>query len=135
MDFDEIEQRILEIWDASEDPAIKGAAFELGKPAFHGIHPGGAGRSKMEVNVRPGFQPIPYLLRFVDAVIVEDDVQILAFRMASINLAQERKELFGTGACHDFTDDTASEDVESRVQARSPMPLVVVGPATDPPGT
>jgi hypothetical protein len=87
VDFDKIEQRLLELRDAGESPTIEGAALELGKPTLHSIQPGRAGRSEVEMDVRPGFQPVPDLLRFMGAVIVENDVQIFAFRVASIDLA------------------------------------------------
>ena len=66
--------RCLQIRHAEENAAAYGLAVEVAEPSLHQIQPAGTGRN--EVRYEPGmpFQPFPYLVMFVGAVIVHDQM-------------------------------------------------------------
>jgi len=131
VDLDEVHQCRLEFRHAGKNAAIEGATFKLGKPTLDSVQPGRARWGEVEVDIRPGLQPVSDLLRCVCAVVVKDDVQVLSLRMAPIDLAQERAAFFGPGSRRYLAHDGTGQDIECRIQTRCPVAFVVVGPAAD----
>lgn len=86
----------------------------------------------MEMDIRSLLKPRHDFLGFVCAVVIQNDVQVEAFRMMPVNLPQERQKLLGTGSRGHFADHAAGQNIESRVQAGGAVTLVVTRAATNP---
>jgi hypothetical protein len=58
-----------------KDPSVQGSAFQLGKPALHGIQPGATSGRELPVETQVFVQPLQYILRFVRAAVIHHQMQ------------------------------------------------------------
>ena len=90
-------------------------AFQLTKPALHGIQPRGAGWCEVKLESGMFFQPGFHLWCFVSRAVVQNQIKVLLFRCFSINLSQKIEKLFGAVALCDAPNHFAVQDIQSRV--------------------
>src|SRR5260370_36984678 len=96
---------LLQIGDAEKDAAADCLVVQVTEPSLNQIHPTGTGR--YEVRHKPGmtFQPFPYFLVFVGAVVVHDQMQRDVARKLAVEPAQEFEKLLMTVSLMAFADD------------------------------
>ena len=99
--------RRLEFAHTGKDPTVQSAAFQLTKPAFHGIQPGGAGWCEVELEPGMFLQPGFHLWCFMSRAVVQNQMKILLFRCFSINLSQKVEKFFGAVALCDAPNHLA----------------------------
>ena len=81
----------LQIRHASEYAAVKCPPFELCKPSFDSVQPGGTGGREMEMNSRLVGYPLCDLFGFVSTEVVQHNVQFLVFWRLPLDLFQKGK--------------------------------------------
>ncbi len=83
MSLDKATNRLLQFADTGKNATVQSTAFQLTKPALHGIQPGGAGWC--EVKLEPGMflQPGFYLWCFMSRAVVQNQMKVLVRRQLS----------------------------------------------------
>src|SRR6516165_6885020 len=92
----------LEFSNAAEDAAADGVAGDQAEEAFDQIDPGGRSRGEVEVEAGVALEPSLDLGVLVGRVVVDDEMQIEAFRRIAVDGAQEAQELLMAMAAHAF---------------------------------
>jgi peptide/nickel transport system permease protein len=111
--------------------AAKGApaetlAGDLGEEALEEIQPGRSGRGEMEMNPRVRQEPGLHRRMLVGAVVVENEMEVLAARGLPIDDVQERNE-FGVGVARlTPLDYVPLEDIQRRKERGRTVPLIVM---------
>src|SRR5690554_8047239 len=112
MSLDKATNRLLKFADTGKNATVQSAAFQLTKPALHGIQPGGAGWR--EVKLEPGMfvQPGFHFWCFVSRAVVQNQMKVLLFRCFSINFSQKIEKLFGTFVLCNASNHCAIQDIQ-----------------------
>src|SRR6202035_880382 len=97
----------LQVGDAEKDAAANGLVVEVSEPSLDQIQPAGTGG--YEVRHEPGmtFQPLPYFLVFVRAVVVDDQMHRNLARKLLVKPAQEFQKLLMPVSLMALADDLA----------------------------
>ena len=125
--LDEVVDGGFEFLGGTVDAAAELAFGEQREPAFDQIEPGGRGGREVNVEAGPFGQPVPDQLRFVGAVVVQDQVNVQFFRHMPFDGVEEVAELRRAVALLVLADDRATPGVEGGEEAGGAVALVVVG--------
>jgi len=92
MSLDKATNRLLQFANTGKNATVQSAAFQLNKPALHGIQPRGAGWS--EVKLEPGmfFQPSFHFWRFVSRAIIQNSDEDPALSVFLDQFVAENRE-------------------------------------------
>jgi len=105
------------------------------KPAFNQIEPACRGGCEVQVEAWSFHQPVANQLRFVRAVVVQDQVYVQFRRYVSLNRVEEVAKLHGTMAALGLADQRAGFGVQRSKQAGGAIAHVVMGAPFDLAGT
>ena len=116
-----------EFGDTQEAPAPDAFLSQLPEPSLDEIQPGGT--SGGEVQLKPGMpgQPLLDLGLHMCPVVVHNEMEVQVLGEFPVQPSQEAQEFLVSVPRHAFPDHTSVQDVQSRKQGSSSMPLVVVG--------
>src|ERR1700704_2786107 len=131
MGGDEAAQLLAQRSDAGKDSPIQAAALQLREPPFYRVEPGRAGGSEVQLHARVCVKELLDRGRLMGAAVIEDDVQVQARWHRLHNLLQKADKLLAVVTLRDPSDDLSRGDVESRVQTRGAVTLIVVPAALD----
>lgn len=115
MSLDKATNRLLKFADTGKNATVQSAAFQLTKPALHGIQPRGAGGCEVKLEPEMLFQPGLHFWCFVSRAVVQNQMKVLLFRCFSINLSQKIEKLFGAVALCNAPNHFAVQDIQGRV--------------------
>lgn len=124
---EELGDGALQFVHAAVRPTPDLLAGQLREPAFHQLQPGAVGRGEVQVIAGPLGELRPDERRFVDSVIVQDDVDLKIGRHAVVNSVQELAELQRAMAAMGRADYVAALGVERGKQRGGAMRFLVVG--------
>ena len=130
--LDEVIDGGLQGDDGMEDAALQLSPAQLGEEALDGVEPRSRGGGEMEGPARVAREPSLDLGMLVHGVVVEDDVDGLAFGHVALDGVKEADEFLVTVALHVAADYRAIEDIECGEECRRAVTLVVVGHRTEP---
>ena len=129
MRLDKLADSRFQVGDAGKGDPVQRSSFQLCKLGFHGVQPRRAGRCEVQFEPRMLFQPLLDCSRFVGRTVIQNYMKIQSGWRATVNLLQKSQKLLGSMALGNPSDDLAGQDVESRVQTRRTMALVIMRPA------
>src|ERR1035437_6231628 len=110
--LDEVVDGGFEFLGGAVDAAAELAFGEQGEPSFHQVEPRGRSRGEVKVEAGAFGQPVANQLRFVGAVVVQDQVNVQFFRHILLDGVEEVAELPGTVALLVLADDLAGPGIE-----------------------
>jgi hypothetical protein len=113
------------VFDRSEDTSGNHVTLNLGKPNFDLVKPTGVGRGVVNPNCAVSLQKFKDFLRLVRAQIVGDDMDLTTCRLALYDLRKEIDELGAGVACAGFRQDLSGLSVQSAVERKSSMAVVL----------
>ena len=124
--IDPFEDSCLKLENAVEYASSYALARDLGEQALDEVEPGRGCRGEVQLETRMALEPTLHGRCLVCGVVVEDQVEVEMRERLSVDLLQERQELFGAMARQAFPDDLAGRHIECREQRRGPVTLIVV---------
>ena len=133
--LDEIADGVFQFVGRAMHSSVELLFGQQSKPAFNKVEPACRGRCEVQVETWSFYQPVPNQLRFVSAVVVQDQVYVQLRRYVSFNRVDEVAKLDGTMAALGLADQRAGFGVQSGEQAGSAVAGVVVRAAFDLAGT
>ena len=96
------------------------------KESFHQIDPRAVGWRKVAMKSWMAQEPILYLIRFVCAIVIQDQVDVQVSRNLGIDMSQEADEFRGSMSTLEFADYFATGDIQCREQSGCPISPVVM---------
>jgi hypothetical protein len=108
-----------------ENPSRDDIALDLGEPQFHLIEPGGIDWGEMQMNVGMTSEELFDLRSFMGREIIGDDVDFLTVGLMSDEVRKESHEFCRGVALSHFTQHFARAGVESSIQRKSAMTVVL----------
>ena len=106
----------FQVRDAFEGRAADGFLAQFSKPAFDQISPGGAGRSKVQMEARMFFQPPLHFGVLVGAIVIENEMEGEFLGITRLQGAQKLQELLGAVTRQALADDFALQPFEGGKQ-------------------
>jgi hypothetical protein len=123
---DEAVDGSLELFDGSEDTALKPLTREFGEEGFHGVEPGCRGRSEVKSPTRMQSKPCAHLGMFVSDIVIDDGVDSLSLGHLRLDGIEKANELLMAMALHVASHNRAVEHVERGEQRGGAVTFVVV---------
>ncbi len=125
--LDEVVDSGDQVFDAPETTSANRLLSDESEPAFDLIEPGRVDGSVVDLEAGPLCEPESYLGTLVGGVVVDDQMDVKAFRHSLIDALEKLQELLMTMTRLALRQDSAGCDIECGEQGGGTVANVVVG--------
>ena len=125
--LDEVVNSGDQMFDAPETTSANRLLGDESEPTFDLIEPGRVGGSVVDLEAWSLCQPESYLCMLMGGVVVDDQMNIKAFRHGLIDALEELKKFLMTVACLALGQHCAGCDVESGKEGGGAMANIILG--------